>query len=84
MDNIDNILSFYKNKIKNISSQKENILRIINNIFISDLKTDDLKISNSILYIKSSPKIKLGILLKKESLLNNLKEELSLDLKDIR
>jgi len=72
----------YLEKFKNIIFQKEELYEVISKIISKNLNTDisskDIKIKNTTIYIKKiNPFFKNELLIKKESILSNIKKEVS-------
>ena len=70
-----NILNNLDQKIKENNSKNQDILMCINTVLKTSLTDTNLDIKNKVLIIKTSPTIKMALLLKKDQILLKLKQE---------
>lgn len=75
MKNIGDFLSKFK-IIRSPRQNREEIVKLIKEIANIEINEDEIKISNKIVFIQSHPAIKNAIFLKKDFLLNQIKEKL--------
>ena len=76
MIEIKDLLISFNNKLLSEEIKKESIKNIISNIIGFDIKKEKIKIKNETVYLDIKPIYKNEILLKKELILNKLKETL--------
>lgn len=76
MDNISNYLQKYQSNLLKSSLVKDEIIKIIKNLIEIELEKDDFNISNKNLYLKTSTKIKLSVLLQKNQVLELINKKL--------
>lgn len=76
MDNIFNYLQKYQNHLIKSSLVKDEIIKIIKELIGIELEKEDFNISNNNLYLKTTTKVKLSILLQKNQVLEMINKEL--------
>ncbi|MFA6274197.1 MAG: hypothetical protein WC662_03475 [Candidatus Paceibacterota bacterium] len=76
MIEIKDLLISFNNKLLSEEIKKESIKNIISNIIGFDIKKEKIKIKNETVYLDIKPIYKNEIFLKKELILNKLKETL--------
>ncbi len=75
MKNIGDFLSKFK-IIRSPKQNREEVVKLIKEVTDIEISEDEIKISNKTLFIQSHPALKNAIFLKKEFLLNQIKEKL--------
>jgi len=71
---LSDLLSKYKNLIPTDSLKKEAVIEVISKCFGIDLEKKDISISNNIIYLKTSTKLKAEVFMHKINILRALKE----------
>ena len=85
MKGIESFLEKFKKLLKYDREIKKIIIEVVKNIIGVEVKEEDIKIQNKILYIKANPYIKNEIFIKKDLILERLKKSLKNKIiKDIR
>jgi hypothetical protein len=75
MKNIGDFLSRFK-IIRSPKQNREEVVRIIQGVLKIDITESDIEIKNKIVFIQCHPAIKTAIFLKKEVILEQIKEKL--------
>lgn len=76
---LSELLSKYKNLVPTDSIKKEAVIEVISKCFQIDLEKKDISLSNNIIYLKTSTKLKSEIFMHKKEILRQLKEILAKD-----
>ncbi|MFA5736668.1 MAG: hypothetical protein WC893_00685 [Candidatus Paceibacterota bacterium] len=76
MDNILNYLQKYQINLIKSSLIKDEVIKIVKDLIDVDLKKEDFNISNNNLYLKTTTKLKLTILIQKNQILDEIKKRL--------
>jgi hypothetical protein len=74
MISLSDLLSKYKNLVPTDSLKKEAAILIIDKLFEIKLEKKDLSVSNNIIYLKTSSKLKSEVFIHKAEILRELKE----------
>ena len=82
---LSDLLSKYRNLIPTDSLKKEAVIEVIMKCFNINLEKKDISLSNNIIYLKTSTKLKAEVFIHKAEILRDLKEILKQNtLKDIK
>ena len=76
MIEIKDLLSRFNNILLGEEGKKESIRKIISEIIKADIRSEDVKIKNGIIYLNIKPIFRSEILLKQEQIFSKLKESL--------
>lgn len=76
MIEIKDLLVRFNNILLSEESKKTSILNILNQILNTQIKSEDLKIKNNIIYLNIKPIYKNEILIKRDLILSKLEESL--------
>lgn len=81
MFNINDYLKKFSKTIGEVSSSKEFVIEVIKKTTKATLKKDDIEIKEGVLFLKTKPIIRAEIALKKQAILELLKERGIFDIK---
>jgi len=85
MISLSDLLSKYKNIVPTDSLKKEAVIEVIDKMFDLKLEKKDVSVSNNIIYLKCSTKLKSEIFIHKTEILKKLSDILSREApKDIK
>ena len=76
MIEIKDLLARFNKILSNVEFKKHIIKEVLFNVVGIDIKTDDIKIKNNIVYLNIKPLYKNEIFLKKEKIFEKLKEKI--------
>ncbi len=68
------LLSKYKNLVPTDSLKKEAVIEVISKCFKINLEKKDISLSNNIIFLKTSTKLKSEVFIHKKDILRDLKE----------
>lgn len=75
MDNILGYLKKYQDRLVQTKRTNSEVAKVIKEIVGLDLLDDEFNISNNNLYLKTSTKVKLSILLQKELIIERINQD---------
>ncbi|HNZ55223.1 MAG TPA: hypothetical protein PKN73_00660 [Candidatus Paceibacterota bacterium] len=76
MDNIFNYLQKYQSHLIKSSLVKDEIIKVVKDLVGLELEKEDFNISNNNIYLKTSTKVKLSVLLQKAQVLEMINKKL--------
>lgn len=71
---LSDLLAKYKNLVPTDSIKKEAVIEVISKVFQIDLQKTDISLSNNIIFLKTSSKLKAEVFMNKTSIMRDLKK----------